>query len=249
MMLEKIEGIIIKTIDYGETNKIITIFSKNMGKFTALARGAKKPRSRMAAVAQPFILGQFFVYVNRGLSTIQQGEIIDSFRGLREDIVKTAYTAYITELTEKLLDEKSPDPFLYEQLYETMKWIAKEEDSEIPIMMYELKMFAKGGFAPIFSQCVHCGSKVDAAAFSIPEGGLLCSRCRQIDPETIQLSNIQIKMFQLFQNVGLEQIGDISVKTENRRLFRQLIDAYYDRYGGFYLKSKRFLKQLDKFQE
>lgn len=248
-MLEKIEGIIIKTIDYGETNKIITIFSKNIGKFSALARGAKKPRSRMAAVAQPFILGQFFVYVNQGLSTIQQGEIIDSFRGIREDIVKTAYTAYITELTEKLLDEKSPDPFLYEQLHETMKWIAEKEDSEIPIMMYELKLFGKGGFAPIFSQCVHCGAKEDAAAFSIPEGGLLCNRCRYVDPDAIQLSKIQIKMLQLFQNVGLEQIGDISVKQENRRLFRQLIDAYYDRYGGYYLKSKRFLKQLDKFQE
>lgn len=249
MMLEKIEGIIIKQIDYGETNKIITIFSKNIGKFTALARGAKKPRSRMAAVAQPFILGQFFVYINRGLSTVQQGEIIHSFRKIREDIIKTAYTAYITELTEKLLDDKSPDPFLYEQLYETMKWIAEKEDSEIPIMMYELKMFAKGGFAPVFSHCAHCGTREDANAFSIPEGGLLCNKCKHVDPDAIQLSKIQIKMLHLFQNVGLEQIGDISVKPENRKLFRQIIDAYYDRYGGFYLKSKRFLNQLDKFRE
>lgn len=105
-MLEKIDGIIIKTRDYGETHKLVTILSKNIGKFTALARGAKKPKSRMAAVIQPFIRAQLFVYVNQGLSTIQQGEIVNSFRPIREDIVKTAYAAYMTELTDKLLDEK-----------------------------------------------------------------------------------------------------------------------------------------------
>lgn len=247
-MLEKIEGIIIKTIDYGETNKIITIFSKNIGKFTAIARGAKKPRSRMAAVAQPFILGQFFVYINRGLSSIQQGEIIDSFRGIREDIVKTAYTAYVMELTEKLLDDKSPDPFLYEQLYETMKWVSVKENSDVPIMMYELKLFAKGGFEPNLSNCVNCGSKESLEAFSLSEGGLLCNRCRQIDPDAIFLTKTLIKLLRIFQNVGLEQVGDISVKPENIKLLRQLIDAYYDRFGGFYLKSRKFLGQLDKFQ-
>lgn len=247
-MLEKIEGIVIKTIDYGETNKIITIFSKRTGKFTALARGAKKPRSRMAAVAQPFILGQFFVYLNKGLSTVQQGEVLNTFRKIREDIVKTAYTAYITELTDKLVDEKTPDPFLYDQLFETMSWIAEKEDSEIPIMMYELKLFTKGGFAPILSHCTKCGTKEGPFSFSIPEGGLLCTRCRYLDPTAIVLSNTQVKLLYIFQSVGLEQVGEVSVKAENRILFRQLIDAYYDRFGGFYLKSRRFLNQLDKFK-
>lgn len=248
-MLEKIEGIVIKTIDYGETGKIITILSKKIGKFTALARGAKKPRSRMAAVAQPFTFGQFFVYINRGLSTVQQGEVINNFRKIKEDIVKTAYTAYITELTDKLLDDKAADSFIYEQLYATMQWISDKEDYEIPIMMYELKLFAKGGFAPIVSHCINCGSNNGPFAFSISEGGLLCNKCSYLDEIKIVLTDTQVKLLQIFQSIGLEQVGEISVKKRNRKLLRQIIDAYYDRYGGFHLKSRRFLNQLEKFNE
>lgn len=247
-MLEKIEGIILKTIDYGETNKIITIFSKNIGKFTAMARGAKKPRSRMAAVTQPFIVGQFFVYINPGLSTIRQGEILESFRALREDIEKTAFTAYLVELTEKLLDDKTPEPYLYDQLYLTMEWIAKHDEYDIPIMMYELKAFQKGGFRPTLSHCINCRSKEGLYAFSLGEGGLLCRRCLALDDQAIRLTEVQVKLLQMFQAVGIEQVGEISVKLENRKLLRQILDAYYDRFGGYFLKSRRFLNQLDQLK-
>ncbi|RHW33160.1 DNA repair protein RecO [Oceanobacillus profundus] len=245
-MLEKIDGIIIKTRDYGETHKLVTILSKNIGKFTALARGAKKPKSRMAAVIQPFIRAQLFVYVNQGLSTIQQGEIVNSFRPIREDIVKTAYAAYMTELTDKLLDEKSPDPYLFDQFVHTMTWISENEEAEIPLMMYELKLFEKGGIAPTVDRCTNCGNRQMPFAFSIAEGGMLCTRCRYIDGEAIGLPDTIAKLLFMFSSVGLERIGTITIKPENKELLRNLLNAYYDQYGGFYLKTRKFLTQLDK---
>lgn len=244
-MLEKIDGVIIKTQDYGETHKLVTIISKKIGKFTALARGAKKPNSRMAAVTQPFIYARFFVYVNRALSTIQQGEMIHSFRPIREDIVKTAYTAFITELTDKLMDSQSPDSYLFDQLYQTMRWIEDNEDADVPIMMYELKLFSKGGFAITADQCANCGNKEAPYAFSIAEGGLLCRRCMNMDERAVALPNSIAKLLHIISNVGLERIGTISIKPENRELLRKVLDAYYDQYGGYYLKSRKFLKQLD----
>ncbi|WP_188453628.1 DNA repair protein RecO [Virgibacillus oceani] len=245
-MLEKMEGIIIKTQDYGETHKLVTIFSGKIGKFTAIAKGAKKPKSRMAAVAQPFIHGEFLVYVNSGLSTIQQGDVVNSFRAIREDIIKTAYAAYLAELTDKLLDSKDTEPYLYKQLYQTFQWIAENENTDIPVMIYELKLFVKGGFAPVVNHCVNCGLNEPPFSFSITEGGLLCEKCTHIDNNSIVLPNKIAKLFYLFMSVGLERIGKISLKRENIQLLRQIIDEYYDRYGGYYLKSKKFLKQLDK---
>ncbi|GGJ47976.1 DNA repair protein RecO [Virgibacillus salexigens] len=244
-MLEKIEGIVLKTNDYGETHKIVTIYSKKLGKLSAIARGAKKPKSRMAAVTQPFIYAQFFVYVNSGLSTIQQGEVIDSFRKIREDIIKTAYAAYIIELTDKLLDDKKPDLTIFHQLHETMTWIAENEESSIPMMMYELKLYAKGGFAPLVSRCSNCGNRNSPFVFSITEGGLLCRECRRMDPEAIPLPNAVAKLLHIFATVNLQQVGTISIKNENKRLLRQLLDAYYDYYGGYFIKSRKFLNQLD----
>ncbi|MEN2765956.1 DNA repair protein RecO [Ornithinibacillus xuwenensis] len=247
-MLEKIDGIIIKTRDYGETHKIVTIFSKRLGKFSALARGAKKPKSRMAAVTQPFIYGQFFVYVNKGLSTIQQGEIINSNRLIREDIIKTAYAAYLAELTDKLLDENTPNLEIYTQLANTLEWISEKDDVDIPIMMYELKMFKAGGFAPTVNQCLHCGRKNGPYTFSMVEGGLLCPTCNHLDQEAIRLPDAVAKLLYIISSVGLERIGNISVKEGNRLLLRNILDAYYERYGGYYLKSKKFLNQLSKLQ-
>ncbi|WP_163970029.1 DNA repair protein RecO [Oceanobacillus halotolerans] len=245
-MLEKLEGIIIKTQNYGETHKIVTLFTKKLGKISGIARGAKKPKSRMAAVTQPFIYGEFLVYVQSGLSTMQQGEVIQSLRAIREDIIKTAYAAYIIELTDKLLESREPDGYLYDQLFQTLTWIADNEESEVPMMMYELKMYQKGGFAPTVDHCVNCGKKASSYTFSIAEGGLLCERCQYLDPQSRDVSPVIPKLLQLFLNVGLEQVGNISVKEENRTKLRTLLDAYYDQYGGYYIKSRKFLQQLDK---
>ncbi|TMN20991.1 DNA repair protein RecO [Lentibacillus cibarius] len=245
-MLEKMEGIVIKTQNYGESHKIVTLFSDKLGKIAAIARGAKKPKSRMAAVTQPFIIGEFFIYVNSGLSTIQQGDVIDANRQIREDILKTAYASYVAELTDKLTDSQTPDPQLYKQLNETLNWMAEKEDAAIPIMMYELKIFIRGGFSPVLDKCVHCGNKAGPFVFSIAEGGFLCPQCKHFDREAISLSDKLAQLLWIFAEVELERIGTISVKEENRKLLRQIIDAYYDAYGGYYLKSKRFLRQLDK---
>lgn len=244
-MLEKIKGIVIKTQDYGETNKIITIFSKKIGKFTAIARGAKKTKSRMAAVTQPFIYGEFLVYVNKGLSTIQQGDIINSLRSIREDIIKTAYAAYIAELTDKLMDVHTLDVYIYDQFFQTMEWIATHDNAEIPMMMYELKLFRKGGFAPTVDKCVYCNSNQGPYSFSIGEGGLLCSKCGHRDMNKIIISPSVAKLLYVFSNIGLERVGTISVKPANEKLLRKILDAYYDQYGGYYLKSRKFLNQLD----
>lgn len=245
-LLEKITGIIIKTQDYSETHKIITIFSKKIGLFSALARGAKKPKSRMAAVTQPFIYGEFLVYLNKGLSTIQQGDILDSNRAIREDFIKTAYATYIGELTYKLVEQKKPVFYLYEQFIQTLDWIAEKEDIEIPIMMYELKLYSEGGFAPAVDRCIHCGQKDFPYSFSVAEGGLLCQSCLTVDPYAISIPNSIAKLLLLFANVGIEQVGNINVRKENRQLLRYVLDLYYDQYGGFEIKSKKVLNQLTK---
>jgi DNA repair protein RecO (recombination protein O) len=243
-VLEKVEGVIIKSNDYSESHKIVTVFSNKFGKISALARGAKKPKSRMAAVTQPFILGQFFIYVNSGLSTIQQGEVIDSFRPVREDIIKTAFCAYIVELTDKLTESKKPDHFIYEELLDTMKWIEKNEEAAVPIMMFELKIFKKGGFSPTVDSCSNCGRREELVSYSIREAGLLCNRCKHIDPHIFTISPAVAKLLYMFSTVELKRVGSISVKQENINILRKIIDAHYEQYGGYFLKSRKVINQL-----
>ncbi|MFP7477818.1 DNA repair protein RecO [Terribacillus saccharophilus] len=247
-MLQNVEGIILRTQDYGETHKIITIFTEDRGKIAVMARGAKKPKSRMAAIAQPFIFGSFLVQLGTGMGAMQQGEPLQSFRAIREDIVKTAYASYIAEMTDKLTDNNKPDPDLFRQLLQVMEWINDGKDADVLRIIYELKMFRRGGFAPTVHQCVNCGNTELPFRFSVPEGGMLCRRCMHLDPDAYALSEKVAKLLQLFSSIDISRIGNISVKPETKRLLNEMLDTYYDRYGGYFLKSKKFLAQLDKLQ-
>ncbi|KGX93591.1 DNA repair protein RecO [Pontibacillus halophilus JSM 076056 = DSM 19796] len=244
-MLEKVEGIVIRTRDYGETNKIVTIFTREKGKITVMARGAKKPKSRMAATTQPFVYAQFLVYIGSSMGNVQQAEFLDSMRAIREDISKTAYAAYLTELTDKLIEPNTPAPFLFEQLLQTFLWIVEDKDPDVLMLMYEMKMYKQGGFAPQTRACVNCGRQEEIIAFSVMEGGVLCNRCRYLDHQAFHLTPNLHKLLTICLEVDVKRVGNISVKEENKKKLMGMSEQYYERYGGYFLKSKKFLKQLD----
>ncbi len=245
VVIEKVEGIILRTNDYSETHKIISLFTKERGKIGLVARGAKKPRSRMAAITQPFVYGSFLIQPSKNLGSLQQGEIIDSMRSIREDIVKTAYAAYIAELTDKVLEQNEPDVYLWEQFLHTMERLSVDDESEIITMIYELKIFHKGGFAPELRGCVHCGKEQHITHFSVGEGGFLCSDCHHMDPSATPLNEKLFQVLRVIRYADIDRIGNISIKEENRKKLRLMLNEYYDQYGGFYLKSRKFLQQLD----
>lgn len=244
-MLEKVEGIVIRTNDYGETHKIVTLFTRERGKIAVMARGAKKPKSRMAAISQPFVYASYLVQMGSSMGTLHQGEVLQSLRTIREDLIKTAYASYIAELTDKLIEQNEPDPFMYQQLLQTFIWMHEDKDLDILLLMYELKMFKKGGFAPQLNHCVNCGRTEDTFSFSIREGGLLCSRCRHLDQDAVMLQQNLVKLLRICLEVDVTRVANISVKQENKDRLKQLTDLYYEQYGGYFLKSKRFLKQMD----
>lgn len=247
-MLEKVEGIIIRTQDYGETHVIATMMTDKLGKIGVIARGAKKPKSRMSAIAQMFIHGQYLVRTGKGLGVLEQGEIIDSHRRIREDIFLTAYASYIAELTNILLDEKRPNYYVYQQFLATLEGFIGKKDPVVLSIIYELKLYRIAGFAPTLDLCQNCQELNRLEAFSIKEAGVLCYKCLSVDPNHIRLTQTQIKLLQLFLEVGVDQVANISVKDENKLMITKILEQYYDSYGGFRLKSRKFLKQLDQLR-
>ena len=245
-MLEKIEGIVLKTTDYGESNKILTIFSREKGKFGAVARGAKKPNSRLAAVSQPFTYGYFLCLTGSGMATIQQGEIIDAFKEIKEDLLLAAYASYTIELLDKGTDEKKRNPFLFELLYQTLKYYGEGYDPKIIKNIFEVKMLSVLGYRLVLDGCAHCGNSDVPYFFSIKEGGLLCHNCLHHDPHHIKVSPATLRLLRLFAMLDIHRIGSISVKETTKKELELCISSYYDEYTGLYLKSKKFLQQVEK---
>ncbi|PKG21790.1 DNA repair protein RecO [Niallia nealsonii] len=246
-MLEKCEGIVIKTIDYGETNKIVTLYTREWGKVGVMARGAKKSNSRLASITQPFTYGFYLVQRSRGLGLLQQGEIITSMRALKEDIFLTAYASYIVELTDKCVEEKKPNPYHFELLHQILQYMNEGYDGEILTHIYEMKMLNTLGLYPILDKCSVCGATDGNFSFSIREGGLICHRCIEKDPYHYKISQATVKLLRIFYLFDISRLGTISVKEQTKKELNLIISAYYEEYSGLYLKSKKFLHSLKDF--
>jgi len=247
-MLQKCEGIVIRTTDYGETNKIVTLYTREWGKVGIMARGAKKPNSRLSSITQLFTHGYFLVQRGSGLGSLQQGEIITSMRSIGEDIFLTAYASYIVELTDKCTEEKKSNPFHFELLYQTLNYMNEGYEPDILMNIYEMKMLNVMGLYPILNQCSVCGSTDGHFSFSIREGGFICHRCLDKDPYHFKLSPASVKLLRLFYYFDLSRLGTISVKDETKEELKKVITAYYEEYSGLHLKTKKFLNSMDQFR-
>ncbi|WP_251555026.1 DNA repair protein RecO [Neobacillus muris] len=247
-MLQKCEGIVIRTTDYGETNKIVTIYTREWGKIGVMARGAKKPNSRLSSISQLFTYGYFLVQRGTGLGSMQQGEIITSMRSITEDLFLTAYASYIVELTDKCTEEKKPNPFHFELLYQTLNYMNEGFDPDVLMNIYEMKMLNVLGLYPTLNQCSVCGNTDGHFSFSIREGGFICHRCIGKDPYHFKITPATVKLLRLFYYMDLSRLGNISVKDQTKAELKQVISAYYDEYSGLHLKTKKFLDSMDKFR-
>src|SRR3954451_16846519 len=157
-MLQKCEGIVIRSTAYGESNKVVTLYTREWGKVGVMARGAKKPNSRPSSITQLFTHGYYLINRGSGLGSLQQGETATSLRSIGEDIFLTAYASYIVELTDKCTDEKTPNPYHFELLFQTLNYMNEGYEPDVLMNIYEMKMLNVMGMYPILNQCSVCGS-------------------------------------------------------------------------------------------
>jgi len=246
-MLYKVEGIVIRSMDYGEGNKIITLFSKEAGKVSVMVRGAKKLKSRHSAAAQLFTYGEYVFYKSGQMGTLNHAEIVQSHHILREDLRMAAYCSYVSELTDRMLDDSETNLFLFEQCKAAFQAMADGKDPEIIVHIYEMKMLAFAGYMPELEQCVSCGEPSEEMVFSVSMGGILCGSCKNKDIKAYELSGTLLKLLRLFAKIDIRRLGQTDVKEQTKLQLKMLIRAYMDAHMGVQLKSRSFLEQMEKY--
>lgn len=247
-MLYRVEGIVIRSMDYGEGNKIVTLLTENNGKVGVIARGAKKLKSRLAAMVQPFTYGEYvFFRQNGGLGTLNQGEIIESHFSLREDLFLAAYASYACELLDRTLQDEEVGRFWFTQLKACLDALSTGKDPQIVLHLYEIKVLQAAGYGPSFSACVNCGAEDDSTFMSPRLGGKLCRRCRHHDPAAREITAGTYKLLTLFERMDMRRLGNISVKDSTRQELKELMRSFMDIQLGLKLKSLQVLDQLNKY--
>lgn len=249
-MLYRVQGIVIRSMDYGEGNAIITLCTENAGKAGVLVRGARKVKSRHAALIQPFTEGEFTFFRGGGLGTLNAGEIIRSHHPLREDLTKAAYAAYACELLDRVLHDDEVGTFWFRQLSACLEGLEQDKDPDVIISLYELKVLQGAGYAPQLDNCVMCGKERPEEQLLISPrlGGVLCRSCRHHDPPALEASPRTLKLLRLLAALDMTRLGNVAVKDETRDELKKLMRAFMDVQLGLKLKSRGFLDQLDKYK-
>lgn len=207
----KSEGIVLKSIRYKDTSKILTIYTKEYGKISVIASGAYGAKSQLISTTQPFSYSEYHFNKSRGLLYLNQADLVDSFYSIRERMERVIYGSYMLELTEKSLPEALENEKIFLLLEKGLRVLAKLNENYLQFMIaYELKFISFLGYKPNIERCVSCNSaSFNNIKFSINQGGIICNNCFNTDFLAIKLNRETYEIMCKLLYIPLEKTSEI----------------------------------------
>ncbi len=207
------EAIIIKKTKLGEADRILTLYTPHLGKIQAVAKGVRRPRSKMAGHLELLTHSLVSLARGRNLDTVTGSQTIASFLPLKSNLELTSYALYTTELVEQFTADHDENYPLFELLLETMHQLCQENSSEVTLRYFELHLLDRVGYRPQLGQCVSCRQPPRPVTnfFSPRAGGVLCPNCQQSQPITYSLSVDALKVLRWLQGVDLSTASHLKI--------------------------------------
>ncbi|MCG9967055.1 DNA repair protein RecO [Pelotomaculum terephthalicicum JT] len=246
MKLYKIEAVVLRARDCGNADKLLILYSREQGKIKVMAHGVSKPASRKRGATQLFSHSRFLVSRGRELDSISQGEAIEMFSSLRDDLVKIVRVSYLAELVDVITPEGEPNTPLFELLLTTMK-LLDAGDAELLTRSFEIKAVSLLGYRPVLEQCANCqGPVAGRPAFSPAIGGVLCETCRPADPAAMSFNRGMLETLKLLLRWHPAKLSRLKIEGSVRSQIRSLLHAYIRYHLERDLKSAAF---FDRFHQ
>lgn len=238
-------GMILSAAPIGEYDKRVVILTKERGKISAFARGARKPGSPLTGAVNPFSFGSFTVYEGRTSYTLVAADISNYFAELRADIEAAYYGFYFLDIANYYGREANDETMLLKLLYQTFRALVKKTLPDRLIRyIFELKAIAVNGEAPQVFQCVMCQRNDQPAVFSALKGGLVCESCRGSVPDGIRLNPSTVYTLQYIISSSIEKLYTFTVSDEVLKELGIVMERYMDIYVDRHFKSLDILKQI-----
>lgn len=250
MREERTAAIVLRSRPHGESDKIVTFLTRDWGKVTGIAKGAKRSRRRFVNVLEPFTHVQLRFRPGRteDLAFIFGCDLIRSFRSPSRDLQRFALASYIVELVDVMIAGREAGQEIYTLLLQSLT-VLEEHPFLPPLFLpaFELLLLTHVGYEPHLATCQQCGARMTGdetpLMFSPSLGGLLCPRCRSRGGATLLLTAETLHLLRTPKDAGLERFLAITVSPRVYREARTLLTRLLSQHLSRPLKSLVFLEQ------
>lgn len=245
MALVTTEAIVLKSMRWGEADRIVTFFTLRLGKVRGIARGARRMKSRFGGTLEPFSSVTLTLFDKRhdSLASVSQVDIIEPFVVLRENIERISAASCMVALVDGVTADRDPSPTIFHGLLEGLRLLVQTDDPALLTLVFQIQVLGQAGFRPQLDHCAGCGRNVGSSSkFSPSAGGLMCGPCDQgswdyclpISPGSIAFLK-QARRMSFAQATRLKATGQVRSELED------IIETYAQTVAGKRLPAKNFL--------
>lgn len=237
------QGLVIRHREFGEADRILTIYTLEKGKLQAIAKGVRKLKSRKAGHLEPFTQVTLQLAKGRNFDVITQAETIRKFNNILDDLKLTAQAAYVLELLDRFTYEEGENRALYNLVVETLLRLDRGFSPGLVLHYYEVHLMDILGFKPQLQECVVCGASIqpEDQYFSAKLGGIVCPNSLSGDPSAWLVSMNALRYLRFFQRSPWPQVKNRTIPQEVDRELSKLIEKYLTYLLEYGLKTPGFL--------
>lgn len=228
------EGIVLKTVDFGEIDRIVTLFTRKKGKLQAIAKGARKVGNRFGASLDFFSFSEFLLYTARGMPLIVQGKIKRTFRDLVRIPLRWMAGEYVLLLVDRLFPFEKPEEKILEEILFLWEAFLRCGGSIQPLLLrFRLDVVRVLGVFPELLECVLCHRELHnaCASFSISLGGVVCDACATKAQELFPLSWQELQVLRNFVDAPLGRVVQSKVDAQVFQSLDTLLSRYLSYHG------------------
>lgn len=252
MALVRSEGVVLRTYALGDTSRIVTVYTRDLGLLKMVAKGARKTPSRFGYSLEPLSRSRFVFYhkPDRDLHLLSSTDTLSPLGSKLADITRLAHAQAALELLDRLVWGEEPHPELFDLLVATLEahTVAPLEALAAITIAFELQVASLLGYRPRLDACAGCGRPLSQERlFSPARGGLMCESCAAAEPGLIKLSADALAGLSLLLSRPVGEAGDyfeIKRSAEILRVVDAFLRHHFQRFQG--LRSLEVLRHLNE---
>ena len=243
--LLNLTGMVLSAIPMGEYDKRVVVLTKERGKITAFARGARRPNGSLLAAANPFCFGKFSFYEGRDTYTMVQADIQNYFRELSLDFEGAYYGFYFMEFADYYTRENNDEAEMLKLLYVSLRALLNAHlDKELVRSVFELKAMVINGEYPQVFSCVECGKQEALTAFVPKRDGMVCRSCASQYQGGMPLLESTVYTLQYVISAPVQKLYTFTVTPEVLREFQSVTERFRKKYIEKQFKSLEILQSI-----